>query len=211
MKIAPQDIAFDFDGVVADTFRLFVHLAHAEYGIEINYEDITHYEFLKVIKMDRATADRIVEQLTDRPHELDLKPNKGATRMLTRFAEFSPILFVTARPTGGPVALWCEKTMPHLLSSIHIEATGESTAKLPVLKEHGVRYFVEDRLDTCHLLAEAGILLPDNLPGGGRVAPDDVVDAAVAAWSATRVAAGTSLTLPSSPSGDAADGGVIHY
>jgi hypothetical protein len=158
MKIAPQDIAFDFDGVVADTFRLFVHLAHAEYGIEINYEDITHYEFLKVIKMDRATADRIVEQLTDRPHELDLKPNKGATRMLTRFAEFSPILFVTARPTGGPVALWCEKTMPHLLSSIHIEATGESTAKLPVLKEHGVRYFVEDRLDTCHLLAEAGIV-----------------------------------------------------
>jgi hypothetical protein len=158
MKIAPQDIAFDFDGVVADTFRLFVHLAHAEYGIEINYEDITHYEFLKVIKMDRATADRIVEQLTDRPHELDLKPNKGATRMLTRFAEFSPILFVTARPTGGPVALWCEKTMPHLLSSIHIEATGESTAKLPVLKERGVRYFVEDRLDTCHLLAEAGIV-----------------------------------------------------
>lgn len=158
MKIAPQDIAFDFDGVVADTFRLFVHLAHAEYGIEINYEDITHYEFLKVIKMDRATADRIVEQLTDRPHELDLKPNKGATRMLTRFAEFSPILFVTARPTCGPVALWCEKTMPHLLSSIHIEATGESTAKLPVLKERGVRYFVEDRLDTCHLLAEAGII-----------------------------------------------------
>jgi hypothetical protein len=158
MKIAPQDIAFDFDGVVADTFRLFVHLAHAEYGIEINYEDITAYEFLNVIKMDKEISDRIVEQLTDRPHELDLKPNKGATRMLTRFAEFSPILFVTARPSGGPVALWCEKTMPHLLSSIHIEATGESTAKLPVLKERGVRYFVEDRLDTCHLLAEAGII-----------------------------------------------------
>jgi uncharacterized HAD superfamily protein len=27
-----------------------------------------------------------------------------------------------------------------------------------VLKERGVRYFVEDRLDTCHLLAEAGII-----------------------------------------------------
>jgi hypothetical protein len=43
------------------------------------------------------------------------------------------------------------------------------------------------------------------------VAPDDVVDAAVAAWSAMRVAAGVSLTMPPSPSGDPASGGVIHY
>jgi predicted RNase H-like nuclease len=61
------------------------------------------------------------------------------------------------------------------------------------------------------LLAGEGILLPDDLPGGGRVAPDDVVDAAVAAWSAMRVAAGRSATLPAEPSGDPADGGVIHY
>ena len=61
------------------------------------------------------------------------------------------------------------------------------------------------------LLAATGILLPDDLPGGGHAAPDDVVDAAVAAWSAMRVAKGRSSTLPAEPSGNPADGGIIHY
>lgn len=61
------------------------------------------------------------------------------------------------------------------------------------------------------LLASVGILLHDNLTGGERAAPDDVVDAAAAAWSALRIAEGRSATLPAEPSGDPADGGVIHY
>ncbi len=61
------------------------------------------------------------------------------------------------------------------------------------------------------VLLRAGIVLPDDLPGGGRVAPDDVVDAAVAAWSAWRIAEGRSKTLPEVPSSDPAFGGVIHY
>jgi predicted RNase H-like nuclease len=61
------------------------------------------------------------------------------------------------------------------------------------------------------LLANVGILLHDNLTGGERAAPDDVVDAAAAAWSALRIAAGRSATLPAEPSDDRADGGVIHY
>lgn len=66
------------------------------------------------------------------------------------------------------------------------------------------------------LLATAGILLPDevlsdDIQRGGRVAPDDVLDAAVAAWSAMRVAENRSSILPAIPSGDPADGGVIHY
>jgi predicted RNase H-like nuclease len=67
---------------------------------------------------------------------------------------------------------------------------------------------VHERLD---LLARAGIVLPDYLPGGARAAPDDVVDAAVAAWSAWRVAERRSKTLPEVPSSDPAFGGVIHY
>lgn len=61
------------------------------------------------------------------------------------------------------------------------------------------------------LLASVGIVLPDDLPEGGRVAPDDVVDAAVAAWSALRVLEGHSRTLPAMPLWDRAMGGVIHY
>ena len=61
------------------------------------------------------------------------------------------------------------------------------------------------------LLASVGILLHDELTGGERAAPDDVVDAAAAAWSAMRIAEGRSATLPAEPSGDPADGGVIRY
>lgn len=52
------------------------------------------------------------------------------------------------------------------------------------------------------LLAEAGIRLPDRLDCGS-VAADDLLDAAVAAWSAQRIAAGTARALPESPSPDA--------
>jgi predicted RNase H-like nuclease len=46
------------------------------------------------------------------------------------------------------------------------------------------------------LLAEAGIDLPEALPGIGGVGADDVIDAAVAAWSARRFARGEARSLP---------------
>ena len=50
------------------------------------------------------------------------------------------------------------------------------------------------------LLARHGIALPAHVPGGGDVRPDDLIDAAAVAWTATRIAAGTSFCL----------GGAIH-
>ena len=49
-----------------------------------------------------------------------------------------------------------------------------------------------------HLLAAAGIKIPNRLDAG-IVAADDVLDAAVAAWTATRVARGEHITLPADP------------
>jgi predicted RNase H-like nuclease len=49
------------------------------------------------------------------------------------------------------------------------------------------------------LLAEAGIVLPDVIPEVAGVVADDVVDAAVVAWSAGRIAAGVARTLPDPP------------
>jgi len=48
------------------------------------------------------------------------------------------------------------------------------------------------------LLAAAGIELPDRLDAG-LVAADDVLDATVAAWTATRVARGEHVTVPGDP------------
>jgi predicted RNase H-like nuclease len=50
------------------------------------------------------------------------------------------------------------------------------------------------------LLADAGIVLADDLgPAGRRAGADDVLDAAAAAWSARRVASGQARRLPAEP------------
>ncbi len=49
------------------------------------------------------------------------------------------------------------------------------------------------------LLAKAGIELPDDLGIAGAAGVDDVLDAAVAAWTAARIAAGTAIALPDEP------------
>ncbi|MFJ9909097.1 DUF429 domain-containing protein [Streptomyces sp. NPDC101152] len=53
------------------------------------------------------------------------------------------------------------------------------------------------------LLAEAGIVLPDELGEADRVPADDVLDAAVAAWSAHRIAQGAAGRIPKVPELDA--------
>ncbi|PWU24794.1 MAG: DUF429 domain-containing protein [Candidatus Rokuibacteriota bacterium] len=54
------------------------------------------------------------------------------------------------------------------------------------------------QMERRQLLTEAGIELPDKLIGG-EAAADDVLDAAIVAWSALRRARGEAVTLPSDP------------
>lgn len=49
------------------------------------------------------------------------------------------------------------------------------------------------------LLADHGIVLPADLGPAGRVPPDDVLDAAAAAWSAHRIALQAARSLPDPP------------
>ena len=59
------------------------------------------------------------------------------------------------------------------------------------------------------LLDRHGIHIPDNLPEqAGHVPPDDILDAAAAAWTAQRFAAGQSRSLPAQP---VEGSGVIWY
>ncbi len=57
-----------------------------------------------------------------------------------------------------------------------------------------------------------GIDLPDHLPDAGKVPPDDLLDAAAAAWTAWRLLQGTAKVLPESAGGcDRTLGAVIWY
>lgn len=57
------------------------------------------------------------------------------------------------------------------------------------------------------LLADAGIELPDVIPEVDGIAADDVVDAAIVAWTARRIADGSALSLPDPP--EVADGRAV--
>ena len=62
------------------------------------------------------------------------------------------------------------------------------------------------------LIAGTGIALPDNLPDAGKVPPDDLLDAAAAAWTAWRIVRGKAEVLPNSAAGcDTSRREVIWY
>jgi hypothetical protein len=70
-----------------------------------------------------------------------------------------PILFVTARPEGDSIREWIHQYLSvGDISTIQIEATSTHKDKIPVLLNHGIRYFIEDRLETCYLLEKTSVI-----------------------------------------------------
>lgn len=158
--IRPTTIAFDIDGVIADTMTLFLDIAREDYGIRgIRYEDITSYQLEECLKMEPGVIERIVTRIMDGDYTAVLKPITGAPEFLNRLAERSDsILFVTARPYIGPVETWIRSLMPEGAAAIDIVATGSFEAKTEVLTNRHIDHFVEDRLETCFALGAAGIV-----------------------------------------------------
>ena len=157
--IDPARMAFDFDGVVADTMGLFLDIAASEYQIRgIRREDITCYYLEDCLDMDRAVIDAIVGRLLEGRYRQTLKPYRGAAEVLQGLVRTSgPVLFVTARPHVGPLADWFPAALDIPFECLEIVATGTSLDKADVLVQRGIRHFVEDRLDTCFALQEAGV------------------------------------------------------
>ena len=157
-RILPRELAFDVDGVFADTFKIFVETAREQYGIRVEYEDITEYDFRQVIDIDEKTSDEIIQRILYNPLEIGIRPILGSVDVLTRLARMGPILFVTARPEGDSIREWIHQYLKGGdISAIHIEATSTHEDKIPVLLKHGIRYFIEDRLETCYLLEKTSV------------------------------------------------------
>lgn len=152
-KIQPGEIAFDVDGVVADTFRTFVDTARRDFGYDFTYEDITDYDFRSVIKIDDRASNTIIRRILEDPVGCGIEPIPGAPEVLTRLSRTTPLLFVTARPESAAIRIWLQKQLPGVPEMrIHVVATGRAEDKLEALRELGVSYFVEDRLETGFML-----------------------------------------------------------
>jgi 5'(3')-deoxyribonucleotidase len=158
--IDPAAIAFDIDGVVADTMSLFLEIARDVHSINhIRYEDIYCYNLVECTEMDQKIINSIVEMLLDGNYSANLRSMDGAADVLTRIeSRHSPLLFVTARPYLGPIHNWLLDLLSLDPHRIDVIPTGSHANKAEVLLERKVSCFVDDRLDTCELIHDAGIL-----------------------------------------------------
>jgi 5'(3')-deoxyribonucleotidase len=157
--IDPRRIGFDIDDVVADTMGLFVDIGRELYGVHhIRKEDMTCYHLHECLDMPQETIDAIIERIVEGDYPCRLSPIDGADRVLERLGVFGPIRMVTARPLAGPIEAWMAQLLPPERCPVSITATGSFSAKADVLTARNIAYFVDDRLETCYLLREKGIV-----------------------------------------------------
>jgi len=157
--IDPKSIAFDIDGVVADTMTLFLDIAKNEHDIHhVRYDDITQYLLADCLDIEQDVISIIINKLLDGSYDAELKPVKGSIDVLNRLGKnHAPVRFVTARPVLEPIHEWMQNHLSVDGSQIDIVATGSFEAKTDVLISRNISWFVEDRLETCFLLSDAGI------------------------------------------------------
>jgi uncharacterized HAD superfamily protein len=160
IPIPTAQLAFDIDGVVADIMTTFLTLARERYdrGHHLRYEHITTFMLSECLDLPTWIIDELIRELIDRPHELAISPFPQAVPVLTRLAQETPLLFVTARDRARPIERWLHRNLAAVPpAAIRVLATGDPDTKIHYLKDHGIQYFVEDRLETCLQLADHGI------------------------------------------------------
>lgn len=157
--IPPAAVAFDIDGVVADTMKLFLDIAKEEYAIDgIELSDITCYDLKKCIDIDAGVLKDISDKILTGDYRPSLKTIPGAARVLTQLARHhSPVLFVTARPCMGPMTEWIPGKLGLASHQAEVVTAGSFDAKTDILLDRHISYFVEDRLETCFEIHKAGV------------------------------------------------------
>ena len=157
--IAPGDIAFDIDGVFANTMGLFLKIARTDYDVNhITYQDIDQYFLEDCLDVDPELIKVIIDRILEGDFETELEPVEGAVEVLSDIAEAGPLLFVTARPKLSLVKTWVQSMLPGCAHDIEVVATGTFERKVDVLSARGIQHFVDDCLEVCFMLHDHDIV-----------------------------------------------------
>jgi hypothetical protein len=158
IKINRKEIAFDFDGVMADTMGLFVALMRKEYQRnDISISDITNYDLRKCLDVSEEILMDIGFKIMSEDCYTNLRPIDGAVDVLKEFVSSGEnLLIITARPEKKPVELWVKNYLDIDESKFSVVATGDFNSKTEALHDFKKKYLVEDRIETCFHLKENG-------------------------------------------------------
>ncbi|WP_310599043.1 5' nucleotidase, NT5C type [Desulfobulbus sp.] len=158
-RIAPAEIGFDFDGVIADTVEAFIRLACEQYGhCGIRPEQITDFAVEECLSMEAGLADAIFLDILRDSVGTGLLPMPGAVEVLGDLSRQAQVKVVTARPEVQPVHAWLQTVFPEpVWERIQVVAMGDHDDKTRHVKELGLSAFIDDRAETCIQLHRAGI------------------------------------------------------
>lgn len=150
---------FDIDSVVGNLSAILERVAWEEFGLRVSSKQFTDFHLDRCLPFDKEFIIRWISRALEPEWTLRMEPYPEAVDVLKGLALRQPLLFVTARPEKTVIREWLVRRL-HCVAQerIKIEAVGAFNTKVPVLKEWGVTHFVEDRLETCVLLAENGIV-----------------------------------------------------
>ncbi len=157
--IDPRLLAFDIDGVVADTMAIFVRLAHEKYGLtRLSQQDMICYNLYECLCLEKEIIDDLIRLTLDEEHTMQIPPVPGAPEVLTELARVVPLRFITARIWPESITQWLLTILPGVPHErVTVIASGAPETKLDILNGLDIRYFLEDRIETCRHLKEAGI------------------------------------------------------
>jgi 5'(3')-deoxyribonucleotidase len=154
--INPGLLGFDFDGVIADTAENFIRLACEEYGLcGISRKDITNFEVEQCLDMPKETAHAIFTSVQRDSIGTGLKPMPGAVEVIGELTEKHPVTVITARSLSTPVHDWLAHIFPpSTLPRIKIIAMGAHDKKSHHIHKQHLKYFIDDRAETCVQLSK---------------------------------------------------------
>lgn len=157
--IPVQEIGFDFDGVIADTAAAFIRLACSEYGYcSFTLEDITNFELENCLNIPGEVVERIFTDILTDSLTTGVLPMAGALECLEQFSLTSRVTIITARPLHNPVFDWLDRYLSSIArENIRVVATGDHNDKVRHIHEHKLKYFIDDRAETCRQLVHENI------------------------------------------------------
>ena len=159
MHIKSDEIGFDFDGVIAATGETFLRLACEEFGhCSFSLEDIKDFEVEDCLGIPKEHVEQLFHTIMIDSLTTGLQPIPGALEVISNLAKESIVTIITARPHTNPVADWLDHfCTEQTCNKIKLVATSDHNDKTRYIHDHNLRFFIDDRVETCLQLAETDI------------------------------------------------------